>query len=78
MAQGGRPANRQLIAAIILVVVAAAIWIVVRRHEAQILAAGDPSSCWTASCRDAIIQRNMDRTTGADGAANTAAPTTGR
>ncbi len=64
---GGRSGNtRQLIAAAILVVVAAIAWIWVRGHDAEARKQTDPSACWTASCRDAVIQRNRDSTTGLD------------
>ncbi len=64
MAASRQGPNRQLIAAIILVVIAGIAWVIVRQHEARVILAGDASGCWTASCRDAVIQRNMDRTTG--------------
>lgn len=65
MAKRGLRSNPQLIAAIILVVVVAAGWIGVRRYEAGLIAGGDASACWTATCRDAVLQANHERTTNA-------------
>jgi hypothetical protein len=58
--------NRQLIAAAVLVLVALSAWLIVRRHDAGVLNQTDPSACWTATCRDAVVQGNRDRTTGLD------------
>lgn len=64
VANGDRGGNIQLIVVAVLAVTILVGWVVVRRYEAAAIASGDASACWTATCRDAVIQRNYDHTTG--------------
>ena len=64
MANDNRGSNIQLIIVAVLAVLILIGWIMVRRHNAIAIAAGDTSACWSATCRDAVIARNYDRTTG--------------
>lgn len=64
MANGNRGSNIQLIIVAMLVVMMLIGWVLVRRHDATVIATGDASACWTATCRDGVIAQNYDRTTG--------------
>ena len=55
MANGNRGGNMQLIIAAGLAVLILIGWVVVDRHNAIAIAAGNTSACWTATCRDAVI-----------------------
>ena len=64
MANGDRGGNIQLIVVAVLAVVILVGWVVVRRYEATAIAAGDASGCWTATCRDTILQHSYERSNG--------------
>ncbi|WP_188659198.1 hypothetical protein [Sphingomonas metalli] len=56
--------NLQLIVTIGLLIVAGIAWFVLRQYESKAIATEDASLCWTASCRDVVFQRHLDRTEG--------------
>jgi hypothetical protein len=44
--------------------IAAGLWWMNHTSQAEAVATGDTTRCWTATCRDAVLQRNYDRSTG--------------
>jgi hypothetical protein len=64
VANGDRGGNIQLIVVAVFVVVAAIGWLVMRQHDRTAIAAHDADQCWTATCRDTILQGGYERTTG--------------
>ena len=64
VANGNRGGNIQLIVVAVLVVVAVINWLVMSRHDEAAIAARDADQCWTATCRDTILQGGYERTTG--------------
>ncbi|GAA3709726.1 hypothetical protein GCM10022268_18640 [Sphingomonas cynarae] len=53
-----------MIVVAVLVVVAVIAWLVMSRHDEAAIAVRDADQCWTATCRDTILQGGYERTTG--------------
>jgi hypothetical protein len=64
VANGDRGGNIQLIVVAVLVVAAVIGWVAMRREDAGAIAARDADRCWTATCRDTILQGSYEKTSG--------------